>query len=188
GGNIIFWNPFVSKVLKQQIFEYAQKEKVMFCTKNLIAMAVAIVALTLLIPVAQAETPFDFNYCGSSTTMMVSEGNELSAFGLNGKGTVSSNHENKVFNNFSYQFVAVVKVVDGKRSGIGYTKYTDPDGDTIVQEFVMSGTESSIQLIQGSGKWKGINGTGKSVPITDGRPTPPGTTCRRIVGVFEIVK
>ena len=160
----------------------------MFYTLNWTAMAVSILTLAVFIPVAQAETPFDFNYCGSSTTTMVSESKELSVFGLNGKGIVSSNHENKLFDNFTYQYVGVVKVVDGKRTGNGYTKYTDPDGDTIVQEFAMDGMESSIKLIQGSGKWKGINGTGKSVPITGGKPTPSGTTCRRIVGVFEILK
>jgi hypothetical protein len=160
----------------------------MFFTRNRIAMVVLIFLFAMFIPVAHAETPFDFNYCGSSSTMMVSESKELSVFGLNGKGTVFSNHENKSFDNFAYQFVGVVKVVDGKRSGIGYTKYTDPDGDAIVQEFSMAGLESSIKLIQGSGKWKGINGTGKSGPITDGKPTPPGTTCRRIVGLFEILK
>jgi hypothetical protein len=160
----------------------------MFFTRNPITIGVVILTLALFIPVAQAETPFDFNYCGSSTTIMISESKELSVFGLNGKGTVSSNHENKVFDNFTNQFVGVVKVVDGKRTGNGYTKYTDADGDTIVQEFTMAGMESSIKLIQGSGKWKGINGTGKSVPITDGKPAPAGTTCRRIVGVFEIMK
>lgn len=160
----------------------------MFYTLNWTAMAVSILTLAVFIPVAQAETPFDFNYCGSSTTTMVSESKELSVFGLNGKGTVFSNLENRIFDNFTYQFVGVVKVVDSKRSGSGYTKYTDPDGDTIVQEFAMAGLESSIKLIQGSGKWKGINGTGKSVPISDGKPTPPGTTCRRIVGFFEILK
>jgi hypothetical protein len=160
----------------------------MFYTRNRIAVAGVILTLAMFIQVAQAETPFDFNYCGTSTTIMISESKELSVFGLNGKGTVFSNHENKIFDNFTYQFVGVVKVVDGKRSGIGYTKYTDPDGDTIVQEFAMAGMESSIKLIQGSGKWKGINGSGKSVPITDGKPAPAGTTCRRIVGVFEILK
>ncbi len=160
----------------------------MFHYQNQIAMAGLILTLATFIPVAQAETPFDFNYCGSTSTTMVSESKELSVFGLNGKGSVFSNHENKLFDNFTYQFVGVVKVVDGKRSGIGYTKYTDPDGDTIVQEFAMGGMESSIKLIQGSGKWKGINGTGTSVPITDGKPAPAGTTCRRIVGGFEILK
>ena len=160
----------------------------MFLPRNPIAMVGAILTLIMFVAVAQAETPFDFNYCGPSTTMMVSESKELSVFGLNGKGTVFSNHENKSFDNFTYQFVGVVKVVDGKRSGIGYTKYTDPDGDTIVQEFSMAGMESSIKLIQGSGKWKGINGAGKSVPITDGKPGPAGTTCRRIVGGVEILK
>ena len=44
----------------------------MFYTLNWTAMAVSILTLAVFIPVAQAETPFDFNYCGSSTTTMVS--------------------------------------------------------------------------------------------------------------------
>jgi hypothetical protein len=137
---------------------------------------------------AHAETPFDFTYCGSSTITMVSESKELTVFGMNGKGSVSSNHENKVFDNFTYQFVGIVRVVDGDRSGNGYTKYIDPDGDIIVQEFTMVGMESSIRLLQGTGKWKGITGSGKSVPIKDGTPTAPGTTCRRIIGIFTLSK
>ncbi len=147
-----------------------------------------ILGLVMFIPAAHAETPFDFNYCGSATITMVSESKELTVFGMNGKGSVFSNHENKVFDNFTYHFVGVVRVVDGKRTGNGYTKYLDPDGDSIVQEFTMAGMESSIKLLQGTGKWKGITGTGKSVPITDGKPTAPGTTCRRIIGVFELAK
>lgn len=147
-----------------------------------------VLGLLVFIPNAQAETPFDFTYCGSSTITMVSESKELTVFGLNGKGSVSSNHENKAFDNCTYLFVGVVRVVDGKRTGNGYTKYVDPDGDIIVQEFTMAGMESSIKLLQGTGKWKGITGTGKSVPITDGKPTASGITCRRIIGVFELTK
>ena len=159
-----------------------------FCRNSITISFVLMLGLWIYIPVAYAETPFDFNYCGPSATMMILESKELSVFGLNGKGTLSSNHENKIFDNFTYQFVGVVKIVDGKRSGNGYTIYTDGDGDTILQEFTMDGMQSGIKLIQGSGKWKGIRGEGKSVPVTDLKPKPAGTTCRRIVGVFEIVK
>jgi hypothetical protein len=160
----------------------------MFQRRNLITMAVVILGLSISFSVSQAGTPFDITYCGSSTTTMVSENKELMVFGLNGEGRVSSNHENKTFDNFTYKFVGVVRVVDGKRAGNGYTKYTDPEGDIIIQEFRMDGMESSIGLLQGTGKWKGITGTGKSVPITDGKPTPPGTTCRRITGTFDLPK
>jgi hypothetical protein len=153
-----------------------------------ITVIVLCFGLAMFISVVQAGTPFDFTYCGSSTTTMVSENKELMVFGLNGEGRVSSNHENKTFDNFTYKFVGVVRVVDGKRAGNGYTKYTDPEGDIIIQEFRMDGMESSIGLLQGTGKWKGITGTGKSVPITEGKPTPPGTTCRRITGTFDLPK
>jgi hypothetical protein len=160
----------------------------MFQRRNLITMAVVILGLSKFVSVSHAETPFDFTYCGSSTTTMVSDNKELMVFGLNGEGKVSSNQENKTFDNFTYKFVGVVRVVDGKRAGNGYTKYTDLDGDIIIQEFRMDGMESSIGLLQGTGKWKGITGTGKSVPVTDGKPTPPGTSCRRITGTFDLPK
>lgn len=146
--------------------------------------------LAMFISLAQAETPFDFVYCGSQTNTMVSTNKELSIFAMDGKGIVMSNHENKAFDNFTYHFVGIVRVTDGKRTGIGYTKYMDPDGDIIFQEFTMDAIESGIRLLQGTGKWKGIMGAGKSVPVTRGKPITPDTaqSCRRIIGTFELPK
>jgi hypothetical protein len=149
-----------------------------------------IFGLAMFIQVSQAETPFAFTYCGSSTNTMVSASKEMTIFSMDGKGIVFSNHANKVFDNFTYHFVGIVRVMDGKRTGIGYTKYMDPDGDIIFQEFTMDGMESSISLLQGTGKWKGITGTGKSMPLTRGKPITPDTSqsCRRITGTYELKK
>jgi hypothetical protein len=147
-------------------------------------------ALVMVISVAHAETPFDFLYCGSQTNTMVSTNKEMTMLAMDGKGIVISNHANKAFDNFTYHFVGIVRVTDGTRTGMGYTKYLDPDGDMIFQEFTMDGTESGVRLLQGTGKWKGISGTGKSTPLTRGKPITPDTaqSCRRITGTFELPK
>jgi hypothetical protein len=157
--------------------------------KQIIVIALFL-GLATVISVAQAETPFDFLYCGSQTNTMVSTNKEMTILAMDGKGIVISNHENKAFDNFTYHFVGIVRVMDGKRTGLGYTKYLDPDGDMIFQEFTMDGMESGVRLLQGTGKWKGITGTGKSIPLTRGKPITPDTaqSCRRITGTFELPK
>jgi hypothetical protein len=168
----------------------ARKEEVMLYRGKQIIVIVLCFGLAMFISVVQAETPFDFMYCGSQTNTMVSTNKEMTIIAMDGKGIVISNHENKVFDNFTYHFVGVVRVTDVKRTGMGYTKYMDPDGDMIFQEFTMDAMESGITLLQGTGKWKGITGTGKSVPVTRGKPITPDTaqSCRRIIGAFEFPK
>jgi hypothetical protein len=151
---------------------------------------VIVLGLVTFIPVVQAEQPFDFTYCGSSTLTMVSASKELTVGTFDMKGITISNLENKVFDNMTFHCVAVFQVMDGKSSGKGYCKDMDPDGDFFIIEFTLVGMDATTRFLQGTGKWKGITGEGKSVPITRGKPITPGTSqdCRRATGTFELPK
>ncbi len=58
-------------------------------------------SLLLFIPVAQAEQPFDFTRCGSSTHTVLLETEELTIRSVDVKGIIMSNLENKVFDNMT---------------------------------------------------------------------------------------
>jgi hypothetical protein len=80
----------------------------------------------------------------------------------------------------------------GKLTALTYTKMMDPDGDFVILEITMAPgeTEGNIKFLQGTGKWKGIKGSGKVRAITRGKPITPGTvqSCSRSMGTFELPK
>jgi hypothetical protein len=146
--------------------------------------------LFVFISTAQAQTPFDITECGAGPVTVVFQSNEISVSGLEGKGIISSNHANKVFDNFTFQVVSIAKTVDGKRRSDSYWKIMDPDGDIIIAELVVLGPEKTMKFIHGTGKWKGIKGEAKGKRTAAGKPVVPGTfqACSRYVGTFELPK
>jgi len=151
---------------------------------------VVILSLFAFVPVAQAQTPFDFTECASGNASIVYQSKEITITGIEGKGIIFSHHENKVFDNCTFHVVAIAKTVDGKRRSDSYWKIMDPDGDVIVAEAVVLGPEKTMKFLQGTGKWKGIKGEAKGKTTATGKFIAPGTiqTCSRYVGTFELLK
>jgi len=161
------------------------------CIKGKLMMGITVlVSLSIFIPVVQAQTPFDVTECGSGPVTMVFQSNEITISGLEGKGIFFSNHANKVFDNCTFQVVAIIKTVDGKRRSDSYWKIMDPDGDVIVAEAVVLGPEKTMKFLHGTGKWKGIKGEAKGKTTATGKFIVPGTfqACSRYVGTFELLK
>lgn len=146
----------------------------------------------LFIPVAQAEQPFDCTQCVSSTHTILSATEELTVRSADAKGIIMSNLENKVFDNMTTHCLNSYKVMAGQMSGLSYSKFMDPAGDFVILEVTISPgeTEFNFKFLQGTGKWKGIKGSGKVRAITSGKPITPGTNqvCNRWAGTFELPK
>jgi hypothetical protein len=153
---------------------------------------VGIFVLFTFIPVAQAEQPIDFTDCGTGTFTLVSDSKEFMVTVFEVKGITRSNLENKVFDNVTYHHAGVTRIVAGKMTVYGYTKYLDPDGDFVILEINEVGPpmEGTWKFLYGTGKYKGITGTGKHFHTAGGKPITPGTvqSCSRNVGTFELPK
>ena len=80
----------------------------------------------------------------------------------------------------------------GQLTGLGYHKFMDPDGDFVILETTRAPgeMEGNIKFLQGTGKWKGIKGSGTVRGIKLGRPITPGTNqgCSRWTGTYELPK
>ena len=139
---------------------------------------------------AQAQTPFDFTECASVTITPVFKSKDITIAGLEAKGILFSNHENKVFDNCSFHAVVISKIVGRKRTSDSYWKIMDRDGDVIIAEVAVIGREKTMKFLHGTGKWKGIKGEAKGKMIAIGKPVAKGTvqTCSRYVGTFELAK
>jgi len=151
---------------------------------------VIIFGLFTFIPIAQSQTPFDFTECAAGPVTVVYQSNDITVSGLEGKGVISSNHENKVFNNCTFQLVQIARVIGGDRVSNSYWKIMDFDGDVVVASLEVVGAEKTMTFLHGTGKWKGIKGAARGKAITAGKPVIPGTfqSCSRYVGTFELPK
>lgn len=154
------------------------------------AIPIFLIAVVLFIPATQAETPFDVTECAAGLMTMVYHSKEMAIYGIEGKGIFISHHENKVFDNFTFQVVAIGKIEGDKRTSESYWKIMDPDGDIIIAEVIVVIPEKTMRFLHGTGKWKGIKGGGKGKGVTAGKPITPGTlqACSRYMGAFELPK
>jgi hypothetical protein len=146
--------------------------------------------LVILISTANAQTPFDFTECGAGPVTVVYQSSEITISGLEGKGIFFSNHENKVFDNCTFQVVQIARIIDSKRRSDSYWKIMDPDGDIIIADVVVIGPEKTMTFLHGTGKWKGIKGGAKGKTSAAGKMITPGTfqACSRYTGTFELPK
>ena len=151
---------------------------------------IGILVLAMGIPVAKAQTPFDVTECGGGPVTIVFQSPEVTVSGLEGKGIIFSNHENKLFNNCTFQVVQIARIIGSNRVSNSYWKIMDPDGDAIVASVDVVGPEKTMTFLHGTGKWKGIKGGAKGKGITGGKFIVPGTfqACSRYVGSFELPK
>ena len=159
-----------------------------------VAIAVSVVVAIVLvlvthIPVAQAETPYEVTNCYSGTVTDLFRSEELTIITTDLTGIVVSNHENKVFDNCSFHSTQIIQIMNGKWKRSGHSKFMDPDGDYFFVE--VSGEKSAVvKFLYGTGKWKGITGTGKFERLARGKAIEPGTFqgCVRNTGTFELPK
>jgi hypothetical protein len=87
--------------------------------------------------------------------------------------------------------MGATKIVAGQKTSITYSKFMDSDGDFVVLETVAipGEKEDAWKFLHGTGKWKGIKGSGKLEIIAQGKPITPGTfqNCKA-TGTFELPK
>ncbi len=158
------------------------------CLASAMSVIIVIVFGTVIqIPVAQAETPYDITNCyyGKSTKLYGDK--ELTIQTVDVRGIARSNHENKVFDNCSFHSAQIIQIMNGKFKRFGHTKFLDPDGDYFFVE-VLGGKAATVKFLYGTGKWKGITGTGKFERLARGKSMEPDTFqgCVRNTGMFEL--
>jgi hypothetical protein len=159
-------------------------------TKVSIWGLVGIFVLVMFAPIAQAEEPIDFTQYASCTFTPASQDKEFGFSSFECTGITRSNHENKVFDNMSVLDVGVGRREGEQTTSYSLAKYMDRDGDYVVMEFSEIRREGTWKILYGTGKWKGIKGSGKHVHVGGGKPIKPGTGQGyvRNTGTFELPK
>jgi hypothetical protein len=153
-----------------------------------ISAIVSIFTPILFSTIAHAGGSFDCLMCSSSTITPIVESADLTIMAVEYKGAIIDNTESKFFDNETGQGIGVMKIEKGKVTGSFWAKHLDPSGDFYVAEMSLAGREYDFRFIYGTGKFKGITGSGKAVPFTKGKPVSPGTAqnCSKVTGTYEL--
>jgi len=151
---------------------------------------IGILTFLPLIVTVHAEQPIDCLVCYDQKITPVVETQDLIIVGYEAKGIVLDNTVSKFFDNDTVHDVGVVKIDKGKLSGSVLGKHLGPSGDFYVIETSLGGAEPGWKFIYGTGKFKGITGSGKAFQFTKGKPISPGTSqyCVKVTGTYELGK
>jgi hypothetical protein len=140
---------------------------------------------------AGAAMTYDLTNCFASTATAIAASKELTVLNINIKGIARSTPAKEPFDNSTYQCGLTLRIAGAERSGTGFCKFMDVDGDYIVGEMTPNNpTGGAWKFLVGTGKWKGITGGGKYTQVTRGKPIVPGTAqgCSRATGTYELKK
>jgi hypothetical protein len=154
------------------------------------SFASSCVALVFLVTSVHAkEYDYAISYCGSGTTTLVSQTDEITIFSYDMKGITWSTHPtDKAFDKSTYHCVGIVRTGRGGLANHGYCKYMEPDGDFVTGEYTATGPEGRWQFLEGTGKYNDIKGGGPNQPFVSGKAIVPGTSqgCRRATGKYTL--
>ena len=152
---------------------------------------VVLLIMALLITPAQAEEPYEGTWCYAGTITAFHDSKDLAPVrGLQINGIWMSQSENKFLNNAAGHCECALRGVGENLHVFCYCRFIEPNGDIVIMKYEVNGKEAGSTLLEGTGKYKGIKGGHKSVPIARGKPPIQGvaTGCQKLTGAYEIAK
>jgi hypothetical protein len=148
------------------------------------------IVLSCLMPAASnagSLQTFDLTTCHAGQVKTVFQDKDVTLMSAEGRGIVMSNQGSTPLDNSTFQVVATVRAIGQTMTEVGYVKLTDPDGDVILMEMSRSGSEHTSTFFHGTGKWKGISGSGKGRYIAFRRMQPDwAAACSKSVWTVEL--
>jgi hypothetical protein len=157
---------------------------------NLLLIVVGAIVLSTAISAA-AQQDWTRCYAGTVTIFAnVKQMKPLLSWAEN--GIIMSNGPNRLLNGAVTHCEGVQRGLGAERTGYGFCKVVDRDGDMIITGGPYSGvTAGSWPLLEGTGKWKGVKGTLRSERIVRSKKGAMPLTyqgCRRERASFELSK
>lgn len=131
--------------------------------------------------------------CRAGTVIGLAKTEDMVSFGLEHRGVVLAEGANKSFDNQTQHCVGSVTITRGVSKGSGYCKNMDAaTGDFVLLEWDANGKPGTgtFRYVYGTGKWKGITGSGEYQSLAPTRPISPGTyqNCIRGKATYSVPK
>jgi len=152
---------------------------------------ITVLSSIIFVSFAKSEQPFNFMGCGVAATKTLSECKALTVYNIAGKGAACGTIRDEAFTDLPWEFMILLRAIDGNMIGRGYYKFTFPGGDYIVLEATGNVFENGKwDVLHGTGKWAGIRGKADGRFVIRGKPQPIETEQYwfRIHGMLELPK
>lgn len=92
-----------------------------------------LLGMSLYTALAVAQQPFATIDCRAGTVFVLAKAENVVVYTIDHKGIARSQHESKLFDNWTQRCVGGIAVIDGKTTGNGWCKNIDPaSGDITV--------------------------------------------------------
>ncbi len=143
---------------------------------DILAVFALSVAAAVVAPAHAGETEYGGPFCSHSKATMVQASPDITALNVESWGIQTSDSLFKPCANATNHCAGNVLVVQGKASARGECLWTDSDGDTFIGTFVDEpGKPGAWTFVGGTGKWKGVTGSGTYQYASSSKPRPDGT-------------
>ena len=156
--------------------------------RHLVATAAGLLCLSPTASLAQVEQSFDFTSCHAGVVKVLYDDKDVALRTAEGWGIVMSNRRDKLLDGATFHVVTTIRTVGKESTEVGFYKLMDSDGDVILAEVSRSGGEHVARYFHGTGKWRGIRGSGRSERIVFRAMPGWAAACSRTVGTFELPK
>lgn len=140
---------------------------------------------------AYAQTTTDHTTCRAGTLTVLAQDEKKIVLFLDHRGVAQGASAQDPFHASTQRCVGTIANFDGKVSASGWCKQVHPQtGDWLVLDWANSDKPGAgtYTLRHGTGKWKGISGSGTYESLGQTRPVEAGTyqNCVRIRGMVNI--
>ncbi len=161
-----------------------------FCLKLTTASA-ALTALTLVgfVPgTLAAETEYNGTWCGHSKSTLLVASPELTVFAPETWAIEVPGSTPKVLANSAVHCVGYYRIMAGQTTAVNSCRFTDPTGDSFTGEArIEPGKPNVWTFLNGTGKWKGIKGTGSFESLSRTKPRQDGSElCMHHWGAYTL--
>jgi hypothetical protein len=146
--------------------------------KMMMTAALAALFAAAAAPPAQAgETEYGGTFCSHSKSAMLQAGPDVTALNFETWGIQTPDSPFKPWANATNRCAGNMVVTQGKAAARGECLWTDADGDTFIGSFVDEpGKPVGVwTFLGGTGKWKGVSGSGTYQYVSSSPPRADGT-------------
>src|ERR1700751_163583 len=147
-------------------------------------------ALSFCTQVFAADGKFDGVSCYAGPVHIIQQGDGITAGSYEGNGMVPG-QEGTPYYRMSGRCLGQFTLINGDYSETGSCQYWNAAGDKIFGVYSRKGdpakTEGTWHVVQGTGKFEGMTGDGKWIPITAFPPVPnTASACHKDQGTSTV--